>query len=225
MEHKLCPKKFARFLVGCMLFFAVLNALASIPVFFGRAYPFGPFNLDAEQNLPTLFSTLMLLFCAFITGYIACVERLDRMAFVQWVAVSMAFLTLGVDEFTEIHEKIAEPIALIQASGVAFQIGCVALSIAVSVVLGVLYFRLFQSLPRETRIRLVIAVVLYAGGAIVFDEISGCWRERFGRNGVYLVLASLEELLEMSGCIAFIRAFLLYVDQRHRGLVIRITSS
>ena len=65
----------------------------------------------------------------------------------------------------------------------------------------------------------VVAGIIYVGGALGVEAVSGLWAERHGEdNLVYMTISTVEELMEMIGIIVFIHALLDYTG-RHMGKV------
>lgn len=67
MKIKISPKSFVKKLLLIILFPGIANLLAQVLMFYQAGYPgrvvFWLFDLNTEANIPTLFSTLLLLFC------------------------------------------------------------------------------------------------------------------------------------------------------------------
>ena len=86
--------------------------------------------------------------------------------------------------------------------------------------LAIPYLGFLFRLPVDTRVRFIIAAVLFLGGAIGVEVISAKEADLYGTSTVtYSVLYTIEELLEMLGVIAFIRALLIYIDTQSGTLV------
>lgn len=225
MEIKLAPRKLVVFSGMLMLLLLVLHILSFIPVWFGeRVYPLGPFCFDVEHNLPSFFSTALLVAISLLTACIAKGES-DRRKTFQWAVLAVVFFLMAIDENTEIHEKLNGPIqSLVVASGIFYYSWIIAYLLLV-VIFVAFYFRFFLQLPRDTRRRVVLAAALYVGGAIGMEMIDGAWYESFGQTPFLNVATTIEELMEMSGCIVFIHAFSSYIDEYMPNFRIRITSS
>ena len=62
------------------------------------------FDLDEENNLPTWFSSFLLLNNAFFLALVARLESTqDKL---QWTLMSIGFFILSVDEVAGLHESI-----------------------------------------------------------------------------------------------------------------------
>src|SRR5262245_46411453 len=65
------------------------------------------FNLDAEGNVSTWFSSILLTVCGGLAGVIAVIKfhRNDQFRR-EWMALSLLFLAMSLDETAAIHETI-----------------------------------------------------------------------------------------------------------------------
>src|SRR5690606_32397749 len=82
--------------------------------FLGHDYVFGLvkfFYVDQEQNLPSWYSSVQLLFAAVLLAGVARQARGagDRFAR-HWAALSLIFVFLSLDEMTSFHERTMEPL-------------------------------------------------------------------------------------------------------------------
>jgi len=72
-----------------------------------------------------------------------------------------------------------------------------------------LYARFVFQLPASTRTKLLMAAVVYLGGALVVEGISANqWSMDGGMSMRYLAIATIEELMEMIGAVLFIYTML-----------------
>ncbi|WP_157489307.1 hypothetical protein [Lysobacter sp. Root916] len=176
-------------------------------------------SMDGENNLPALFSTLLLCGAALILTLIAVLERRHQGADVsKWALLAAGFALMSLDEALSFHERAIAPLRALlggQHLGIFF-FAWVIPGIALVCVLGAYFLRFLLRLPRRTAIAFVISAAIYLGGALGVELVEGWWREAHGhRNLVYHALVSLEEGMEMAGVIAFIHALLSYISQRY----------
>ena len=68
------------------------------------------FDLDAEQNIPTLFSTGLLLMGALLSTILWKASRAEGLPERMWFVLAVAFTLLGVDEFCALHEGLVAPV-------------------------------------------------------------------------------------------------------------------
>jgi hypothetical protein len=150
-------------------------------------------SLSYEGNVPTWFSSSLLLACAIAAGAIARDAATWRR---HWWGVAVVFGYASMDEAAEIHEHLG---GLIGTHGVLY-FDWVVFAVAVLILLSVLYLRFVIALPRATRLGLIVAGILYIGGAVGMELPLGWWTERFGNEGLgYALIDWFEEILEMIG--------------------------
>lgn len=161
------------------------------------------FDLNTERNIPTLFSSVVLLGASMLLGYIAYLTRLTGGRYsLLWAILSFGFLFLSIDETAYIHENFSEDVA-----GWIF----VVAPFVILFFLG--YIRFFLHLPRSTKVYFLIAGALFIGGAFILEFI-GSWRiSTAGENRIAttLLFTSVEESFEMFGIDLFVFALLLYL--------------
>lgn len=166
------------------------------------------FWLDTEHNLPTLYQCLTLAFAAALMFHIAKQPAVgvaaDRL---RWRVLAGAFVFLALDEFLRIHETVGDTSS--------FHFGAVGLVIYVPVVvvLGLWWMPLLLRLDARARMLLLLSAVLYVGGAAGVETLSQLHAGIAGKaTPLYVVLATLEEVLEMAGI-----ALLIYALLQHLG--------
>lgn len=171
------------------------------------------FDVDREANLPTLFSTFLLLFSTLLLFAIAAVWKKQAPSSHQyWSGLGWVFLFLTVDEAIQIHEPLIDPLrSVLQATGVWFYTWVLPYGIAL-VLLTLFYFRFFLQLPPRTRGLMALAAGMYIGGALGLEMIGGWYLDlNQGKNLLYGLLTTLEESLEMFGSIMLIYALMDYL--------------
>ena len=226
MELKLNPGKMVWICAVGMAALLLLHIIACLPMLLmGRSYPWIFLNLGGEQNLPTMFSTVLLLINAFLTGCIAWASKNERRSMAYWVGLAFAFMAMGMDESFMFHERSMHIIReALQVSGWFYFAWVIPYAVLV-LCFALVYCRFFFRLPVDTRKHIALAAVLYVGGAIGLEMLGGAWFSAHGKDVVYyLLLVTIEEMLEMAGGIAFIYAFSCYIDRHLPGLSLRITS-
>ena len=79
------------------------------------------FDLDGERNIPSLFSTLVILLCAFFLSMIGACHANGRTYSSQWLGLAALFVYLAADELVSLHERLTEPLrAALHASGIFY---------------------------------------------------------------------------------------------------------
>lgn len=180
------------------------------------------FNLDYETNVPTFFSTLLLLFAGLLLAYITiCNTRLSQRYVSKWAILSLGFLCMAFDESYSLHERLVIPVKNLLGGphfGIfyfAWVIPCIVLLLF----LGIFHLRFIINLPGKTRRSFIIAAIIYLGGAIGFELISGAYVELYGiHNFTFSMISTVEESLEMAGIIVFIWALLVYIADTYQEI-------
>ena len=212
-----------------LVFFLLLIAHAAMLFsthFLGHGRLYGIvklFNFNAEQNIPTLFSVMLLLFNSllFHLNY-----RNNILAGNNggWRILSVAFIFLAIDEFSSIHEMLTDPSrALFHASGFLY----FAWVIPYAILLGLLAITmapLMFKLPRPFLFRYVLAGGLYVGGAVGFELLGGRYVESNGHDFAYSLLTTAEESLEMLGLILCIHTSITLLQTKWERLTFSITN-
>lgn len=179
------------------------------------------FNTAAEGNLPTYYSSFLLLFSALLLFIITIKERtLKSKYFAYWALLTFGFIYLSMDEMLVLHESISSFIrAVTEYSGNGvLKSPWVILGAITVVIIFLIFIKFILHLDRKTRYFFLAAGVLYVGGAIGFEIIENLYAEAHGQNLIYSMLQNLEEGMEMAGIIVFIYGLLGYMGDNYRSL-------
>jgi len=157
-------------------------------------------SLSYEGNLPTWYSSALLLCCGLLLAAIA-----DRAVGwrAHWWGLAAVFFYMSVDEATELHEHLG---GHLETSGVLYFDWVIPAAALVGLV-GLVYLKFLRSLPPATRRRFLLAGLLYLGGAIGMELPLGWWTERAGSDNLtYAMIDWVEESLEIIGATVFLLA-------------------
>lgn len=179
--------------------------------FYGFVYLF---DMGAECNVPTYFSTVILLIAAFLLSIIAVFKkrRGDSYAF-HWIILVIIFLYLSVDEASAIHELLSRTTQKIFSRRWFPRYAWVICGGGLVIVFALSYCGFLLHLPAKSRLLFSIAGVLYVGGAIGMEVVEGHYTRLHGtKNLPYNIIVTIEETLEMAGIILFIHALLDYIS-------------
>lgn len=174
------------------------------------------FNLNAENNLPSLFSAVAMLAAAGLLWATASGVGRDGLPFAYaWRLLAVIFVFLAIDEAVGLHEQLNRPLRQAMGTGGAFYFAWVIpYLVLVALLIGALG-RFLWSLERVTRRGFVVAGATYVAGAIAMEMLGG-WLWSAGRmhGRAYLIETTIEETLEMLGIALFIRAILRFHELR-----------
>lgn len=173
------------------------------------------FDLNAEGNLPTLFSAMILLFASFLLFLIGAAKKKEKAAFaLHWTVLAIIFLYLALDEAGGIHELTISPLRKwLGTTGGVFHFAWVIPAMALLIVFAVAYFRFVMQLTMKYRILFVVAGTAFVAGAVGMEMVGARYFAAVHgrRDLIYLAITTVEEALEMGGIILFIHALLAYM--------------
>lgn len=184
------------------------------------------FNVDAEHNIPTFFSSALLSAAAILLGVTAAAERKRQSRDAAgWLILAIGFGLLSLDEIAVLHEKLIDPIrAMIGPYAAKFlYFAWVIPALAGILVVGLGFLGFLKRLEPKTRRAFLASAAVYLGSAVGFELFAGRYAYDNGtRTLAYQLLATAEEFLEMAGAIIFIRAVLARMADRFPRLDFRI---
>ena len=163
------------------------------------------FDLDAEANIPALFSTFLFLFNSALLFLIYRLRQHETAGKegAIWLFLSVLFCFLGIDEAVSIHE-IFNKHPWARPTGVLHFVWVVPYGIA-TIVLTVIMIPWFLKLDGRTRWLFATSAIIFLSGAVGMEMISGRYLESVNekRGLVYQLMVAVEEGLEMTGLIVF----------------------
>ncbi|MBI5710375.1 MAG: hypothetical protein HZC42_08750 [Candidatus Eisenbacteria bacterium] len=171
------------------------------------------FDMDHEANLPTWFSSSLLLVSAALLALIAGERGARRAPGVKtWWALAGLFVFLSMDEAASFHEQMLLPRAWLGGMagwrGVTWLLPAVLAVVAIVVALG----RFVRALPARTRVRLLIATALLLGGEMGLELVGQLVKVELGARTLgYALMYTVEETVGLLGEVAFIYAWLDYL--------------
>ncbi len=167
-------------------------------------------DMDYEGNLPTLFSTVILMVSSalfLLLARVSAQESPEQRKY--WLGLAGIFMFLGVDEGAKIHEKIGDWFEQFVNASDYLYYPWVLPYVSVLLVLVLAYLKFYLKLPRQTQTGMLISAVMFLTGAVVLDMIGGNEADQNGTSTIYYsVLYTIEEILEMLGVILLIHTLL-----------------
>ena len=174
------------------------------------------FNVNAESNLPTWYSSAAMFLAAGLLAIIAQSESLGGGAAARrWWMLTLVFLGLSIDEVAGIHELPIDSLRDEFGGSGANYVPWIVLGMASCAVLAMASWRLIWSLPSRTRWLFVTAAALHVGGAVGIETLSNVHASRHGEENLANVLiVTLEEACEMWGVVLFVYALREYIHRQ-----------
>lgn len=172
------------------------------------------FSLDGETNLGGWFSSVALLYCAYLLFQIHRLGNPQVQAKrVAWKALGVIFVLLSIDEYVGIHELASGPMnKSLQGHGLLYYTWVLAgLVFAVAVFASML--GLLRSLPKPYLAWFLAAGFCYVGGAVFIESISGKMLEAYGTVSIqYWTSTIIEESMELGGICLFVCALTSFLN-------------
>ncbi len=180
------------------------------------------FNVDEELNIPSFFSTILLLGSALLLFIITSLlfKTKDHHRW-HWMVLSAGFLFLATDETITIHEHLNKPFKALLGNGSSGLLTFAWVVPGIIIVTGLLliFWRFLFQLPEKTKNAFILAGVFYIGGAVGVEMLGANYADKHGLvNLNYAFFTIVEETCEMVGIILFIRALLLYMQNRFKSI-------
>lgn len=159
-------------------------------------------DMNAEASVATWFNVGLLQLVAglAVVAAVAASTRRDRVA---WASLATAVALLSLDEKISVHETLPALLGMDTGSLVTHEwlLPGVGLALVALAVLTVL----LRPLPRQVRLGLLVALVVYGSGAVGVELVSGMAVRGLEIDHPVRVLMPvwewIEESLEMVGCI------------------------
>ena len=174
------------------------------------------FDLNSEASLPTWYSVSLLSGSALLTAIIA-IDAWRKSHRFKWHWALLAVLVAGfsIDEGAKIHDSSAgTPLRdIIGTDGLLYYAWVIPALIS-ALIVSLVFARFILVLPSRTRLLFILSAIVFIGGAIGFEMISGWYADRNpGPTLVYATLTSFEEFFEMCGVVLLIGGLLDYAGR------------
>jgi len=166
-------------------------------------------SLSYEGNVPTWLAASLLLGGALAAAAIARTEPVWRR---HWWGVAAVFAYASLDETAELHENLGGIVDPSGDLGGVLYFDWIIPAIAILGALALVFLPFVRALRPATRNRLVLAGVIFVGGAVGMELPLGWVTERAGPDSLaYALVDWVEETLELAGAALALHAFV-----RHR---------
>ncbi|OKL41705.1 hypothetical protein [Pontibacter flavimaris] len=174
------------------------------------------FELDNERNIPTYFSSFILLLSSFLLFTIAFMKQRQRDKYTwHWRLLAFVFLYMSVDESAGIHEMLIYPLRDNFNMGGIFYFSWVIAGGLLVLGLGIYYLRFLFSLEARLRKGLILAGTVYVGGALGVELFGGYYADTYGLDNLgYAMITTVEETLEIAGVLLLMSTLYSYLEQQ-----------
>lgn len=225
LDVYLSAQRVVKLLLGIVCCLTIASLIVNFTQYYLPDYPSREllkelFNLDGEINIPSLYSAGALLFCSILLATISKAKKVaGNRDYRSWAGLSIVFVYLSFDEFISIHEKLILPLRnTYNTRGLLYYPWVIAGAIFVLLFL-LLFWRFIITIPKKTRHLLLIAGTIYVAGAIGMEMVGGYYADYYtGTNMIFVLITTVEEVLEMMGIIVLIYALLSYMSSYMNGV-------
>ncbi|ARS34820.1 hypothetical protein [Pontibacter actiniarum] len=220
LSYRLSGESLLRGLYWCAAALVVLNVIAIVCKYTtGHPNAWGiipQFELDAERNVPTYFSSFILLLSSLLLFAVSLLKQREQDKFTwQWRLLSVVFLYLSVDESAGLHEMFIYPLRdNFHLTGILY-FSWVIVGAGVVIALGAYYLPFLLSLHSKLRFRVMLAAVVYVGGALGVELYGGYYADAFGLDNLgYALITTVEETMEITGVLLLLHALYKHLKQQ-----------
>lgn len=173
--------------------------------------------LSLERNPSTWFAASLLA----VTGVAAFAVGLGRADCGRWTAVAVVLGLLSFDEIATVHERLSVLPAIPGIGSRGWAGAGLLLVVAVTLYFG----RWVLDLEPPLRFALLLGGAVFVLGAVGFEVLSGNRAAGHGEDAVQLVLATIEEDLELLGPMLVLRALLDRLAAAGTPVVVQVSTS
>ncbi|TPE46051.1 hypothetical protein [Pontibacter mangrovi] len=230
LHLKFNGKKYLSWLYRAAALLVLLNIVAIVSKHFTshpNAWGLIPqFELDRERNIPTYFSSFILLLSSLLLFIVSVLKKRRQGKYTwHWRLLAFIFLYMSVDESAGVHEMFIYPLRDTFALGGVLYFSWVIVGGMLVLGLGLYYLRFLFSLAPKLRLKLMLAGVVYVSGALGVELLGGYYADTYGLdNFTYAFITTIEETLEITGIMIFITALYIYLEQELSSLRFNIGS-
>lgn len=182
------------------------------------------FNIAIEQNIPTLFASLLLLANGFLFLALHRTGERSRYARFAWLTLAAVFCFLGIDEAALIHERLSAPVKEhFPVEGYLFFAWVIPYGIATAAIGGLVLYPLWR-LGWRYRLLFGAAALTYIGGAVGVEIVGGNYYRAHEQQVdlTYRLYQTVEESLEITGLIILLYTLLDLLRRRAAGLRVQV---
>ncbi|MGK7908014.1 MAG: hypothetical protein AB4040_12440 [Synechococcus sp.] len=217
-------KKVLSLLLGISSFLILVQLVSFVSKYiFGHSDLFGLIPLFSlavsAPNIPTLFSTLLLLICSLLLSVISIVRgRKQQGAEISVLALMFSFFT--INEFCRLYRWISPQIRLSIRNSDLFTAGLMVLFGVFLVIFTVNFSRFVFRAPKRSRRLFSISAALFVFGAFFLDAVGKILGDGQGFYDEFITV--FEESLEMIGLVVFAHGLMVYLEDLWDGLIMQV---
>lgn len=215
MKISINPKPFFWLLLFIIIILEVANIIGIIYSFNSDRMKLfiNLFNLNTEGNIPSFYSSVLILIASFLLGLIAFFRKKLGLHYLYWLGFSFIFLLLSIDEATQIHERFGNILrSNFNLNGYLYYSWVIPYGLFSLAVLIIYSIKFLPKVSKNIKRLFLISGFIYVLGALGFELLEAKNDSSLNYSEVLnTIYYSIEELLEMLGIAIFIYSLLLYI--------------
>ncbi len=186
--------------------------------FQGRFFELSLFKLDKKITISTSYASFLLFMCSILIVTILYLKKKEEDRFIpHWIVLAVIFLGLSLSKMISFHTFVFG-LARSILSRIGLFIPSFAVGLTLILIFILFYLNFYKSFQKHIKKIILFAGIIYVGGSITMEVLSGFSMHYYGRQSLlYSIFSNVEELFEMTGAIIFIYALLLYIDIEKRS--------
>jgi hypothetical protein len=202
---------------GALLTVAILGGLGGLAqaarMLWGHARVFGLvdlFDLSGENNVPTWFSTILLMLSALALGPVAASAHSRREPHAwRWALLAVLLLLVSLAEDASLLERAMRATSPDGGALALPRSFWPTLATLLFIGLATVVLPLWRAVPRQVALQMLLAAVLFVGGHTAFSHLGGALASQ-GRvlSLAFVAARVLEETCKMAGTAIFLGAAL-----------------
>lgn len=182
------------------------------------------FNLDKENNIPTYFTSVLLLLNSALTLLIAATNRKIKVKYSRnWYLISLLLFIMSMDEILMLHEQLSTPIRNLLHTQGFFYFAWLLPALFLIILFLIININLFFNLPSKYQKKFFIATFIYLIGAFLMEMLGGKFLSFYGQNNIgYAIVTNIEESFELVGIILLLNTLLSYFKEELPNISLKL---
>lgn len=208
------PKLVAVIQLICISLLVLLH-IGQVYFYIFQGVHYTQLDLNKEENLPTVYASVIILLCAVCLLFIGFKKFKDGDNYkYAWLVLGIIFIFLSCDEYFSIHDPLSEQIRQqVEVSESLYFAWVIPYSI-LTLIFVLSYLKFWINLPKPYRTLFFISGFIFVTGAIGYEIVGAPYTVQWGRgNTFYLYFTTVEETFEMVGIALFFYALVRYITE------------
>lgn len=208
------PKRVALVQVICISLLVLLH-IVQLYFYVFQGVHFKQLDLNNEENIPTVYASVILLLCAASLLFIGFKKFKDGDNYkYAWIVLGIIFIFLSYDEYFCFHDPLSEQIRQQIEVPASLYFAWVIPYSVFTLIFVLIYLKFWIDLPKPYKLLFFLSGSIFVIGALGYEMIGAPFTVQWGRgNTFYLYYTTVEETLEMVGIALFLYTLVRYIAE------------